>query len=128
MNRKTLSNSHGACHMPQRLTEEQMLRAVPMVFFRKRSASLERLSRGVVSCIKVDLDVRYHAGSPEACTAHNPGDRALKSQAQLEAEGEFRLARATCRLLPQTWRRALAKSFLTDWLSCMQSQGINTTA
>ena len=26
----------------------------------------------MVSCIKVDLDVRCHAGSPEACTAHNP--------------------------------------------------------
>ena len=34
--------------------------------------SAQSLSRGVVSCIKVDLDVRYHAGSPEARTAHKP--------------------------------------------------------
>jgi GR25 family glycosyltransferase involved in LPS biosynthesis len=52
--------------------------------------------------------------------------RVPKSQSQLEAEWEFCLARATCRLLPQTWRRALAKSFLSDWLSCMQSQGSDT--
>ena len=32
------------------------------------------------SFIKVDFDVRYHAGSPEACTAHNPARGQIPTQ------------------------------------------------